>query len=302
MIDTFCDHLRIAGRLKRTIDDRRWLLCKADRDLPYGLDQASDDEIVAWLYRDDLSRNSKAVYYDGLNSFYEYWTGRPGGVPYNPMRDMPRPRERRGRPRPITDDQLGHILTRAREPYRLWALIAAYEGARCVEISRLRRDDVTPELTYLHGKGDKEGVVPTHPDVYAAVQQLPPGPLARTARGRHASPRHISTVAGEYFQNDLGLPGVTMHRLRHWYGTNIRRRSDLRTAQDALRHEDPKTTAIYTEVGMDEIRAAVAALPRFSRGAAAEAAAFPDAPAVRLPPPPTAAPDPPADQSGRRSR
>src|SRR5690554_3181804 len=155
LIAGYCDHLRMRGRIPETVQQRRWLLTKADRELPYGLDQADDREIAAWLYRDDLGPNARSAYYGVLNNFYRYWVGRAGGLKLNPMDDLPRPKAKEGRPRPVTDAQLAHILRHAAEPYRTWALIAAYQGARCIEISRLDRDDVTADTIWLHGKGDK---------------------------------------------------------------------------------------------------------------------------------------------------
>ncbi len=298
LIAGYLEHLRILSRARRTRDGWGWLLSKADRELPYGLDQAADAELRAWLYRDDLDTNSRRQYWTGLNGFYT-WAARERALPWNPMDDLPKPRRRPGRPRPCTDGQLARILTEAGPPFRLWALLAARLGARCVEISRLDRDDVGPDTTWLHGKGDKDGEVPTHPDVWAAVSTLPPGPVARTITGRAASPTYVSSKAGAHFREQLGL-NVSMHRLRHWYGTWVRRNSDLRTAQEALRHADPKTTALYTQVDMSELRAAVLAMPALSGPAAA--AGDPARPGEHRSHIRSAVSDPAADRTGRSTR
>lgn len=262
LIAAHCDYLREKGRLPRTINHHEWLLSKLDRELPYGLDQAADDELRSVVYRDDLKPNSKIIYHSILSSFYAHCV-RVGELPYNPMDDLPKPKARPGRPRPVSNQQLWRILTDGADPYRLWARIAAYLGARCIEISRLDRDDVAEDVTWLHGKGDKLRPVPTDPDVYAAISTLPPGPVARTKTGQRAKAQYVSIKAGQHFRQ-IGLTGVTMHRLRHWYGTNVRRNADLRAAQEALGHADPKTTALYTEVDMTELRTAVLALPRLT--------------------------------------
>ena len=61
----------------------------------------------------------------------------------------------------------------------------------------------------------------------------------------------------------LGHPGVTMHRLRHYYGSQVRRAAggDLRIAQEGLRHADPKETATYTDYAEPALVAAVHAVP-----------------------------------------
>lgn len=303
LIAAYCDHQRIRGRSKRTIESRRWLLTKADRELPYGLDQATDDEIKTWLYRDDLTPNAKASYYDALNTFYAYWLSRPGGFPFNPMDDLPRPQERRGRPRPLTHDQLRRILTEAAQPYQLWMLLAAYLGARCVEISRLDRDDVGAEVTYLHGKGDRERVVATHPDVHTAVAALDPGPVARTRQGTRANPHYVTNMASAYFGEVMGMRGVALHRGRHWYATYVQRAAgDIRITQESLGHAAPSTTALYTLVDFEAMRAAVCSLPRLSVVAAGEGGADAGQVVGRPSPLPISAPGPAAGRRGREPR
>lgn len=261
LIDAFCDHQRVRGRSSRTIDHRRFVLGKADRELPHGL-TATKEEIQAWLYRDDLSANAKASYYSALTTFYGHWEGRPGGLACNPMANLPRPQWKPGQPRPVTQQQLERILTEAADPYRLWALLAAGLGARCIEISRLDRDDVTRDITYLHGKGDKHRKVPTPAAVYARVSALPAGPVAVTVEGLRASPHYVSSTASAYFGHTMGMPGVALHRCRHWYATHFQRAAgDIRVTQEVLGHSKPETTARYTEVAYEAKRSAVDALP-----------------------------------------
>ena len=47
----------------------------------------------------------------------------------------------------------------------------------------------------------------------------------------------------------LGMTDVTMHRMRHWFGTMIQREfGDLRVTQECLRHANVSSTQIYTQV------------------------------------------------------
>lgn len=71
-------------------------------------------------------------------------------------------------------------------------------------------------------------------------------------RGRHQRPGHGRRA---------GVTG-TPHALRHHYGTQVLRTSgDLRTAQRALRHASPASTAIYTQVADDALYRAIAGIP-----------------------------------------
>lgn len=55
----------------------------------------------------------------------------------------------------------------------------------------------------------------------------------------------------------LDIP-ETLHQLRHRFGTNVLKATgNLRVAQEALRHESPVSTAIYTLVDVADVRDAV---------------------------------------------
>ncbi len=262
LIEAYLTHLRMLSRSPRTIDARRYILSRADTELPYGLDQANHDELAAWIYQDHWSAQTKSTFRAAVRSFYQFCAGRY--LDDDPSADLPAPRVPRGVPRPVTDDELARLLAASTEPIRLWALIAAYEGARCIEISRLTRADITEQVTYLDGKGDKPRAVPTHPDVWAAVRDLPDGPIA-VVDGHPATPRQISTRAAVYWSQTLGMRGVSMHRLRHWFLTQAHRVTrDIRVTQQLAGHASPGSTAIYTQVADVDMQTAVMALPRLS--------------------------------------
>lgn len=256
LIAGYLAHLRQASASDRTIEDRRRILSVVDRDMQYGLDGSNADELLAWLWRDGLSLSTRETYYGAINGFFT-WATRKKIVDWNPCDEIDRPKPGNRLPRPLTDAQLAHVLATAAEPYRLWMTIAAYAGARCVEISRLRREHMTEATTTLHGKGNKRRVVGTHPVLWEAVEHLPAGPVAEY------DPRFISIRAAVYFRRSLGMPGVSLHRGRHWFGTNVQRLfHDLLVTQKAMGHADPRTTAGYALVVAEDVTAAVAMLPR----------------------------------------
>lgn len=266
LIDAYLQHLVELGRSDLTIRDRREILGRLDTDLPEGLDSATDDEIRKWVHRPGWSNQTKATYVSAVQSFFRFCCDPRIGpyLDYNPAASCPRPSVPRGVPRPVTDEQLARILQRAPANIRLWALVAAYEGARCIEISRLDREHVNQENTLLYGKGSKYRSLPTHPDFWATVRDLPDGPIARTPKGVRADPQFISSRAKLCFDR-IGLHGVTMHRLRHWHGTRIHEIArDIRVTQTALGHASVTSTQVYTAVADSRIRDAFNQLPRFT--------------------------------------
>lgn len=277
LIEQFAANLRLRGRSAYTLAEWPRILTRIDQQLSYGLDQAHPAELVEVLGTDGWSPATRRAYWRCLTSFYRWATaGDESPLIEDPMEAVPEPPPAaRGVPKPCTDDELATILLQVGEPYRLWCLLAAYGGARCLEIARLDREDVGETVTYLHGKGDKPGAVPTHRLVWAAVRDLPPGPLVRYRAGRRPGQR----VTGRYVSHmsvarfaQLGMRGMHLHRLRHWYATRtLEACGDLRIVQELLRHASPDTTQVYTQVSAGRRSAAVSALPDLASAAGGSA-------------------------------
>lgn len=268
MIDAYLDRLNDEHRSPDTIKLRRKILTKLHHDLPFGVARACRDELDAWL-RGHASANTRATYWVAMRSAYGYWADpRDGGEPWleeDPTIDMTPRTFPRGIARPGSEQQLEIVLTRGADPYRLWALIAAFQGLRCLEIAGLDREHVTAEtLMVVRGKGGKPRVHDTDPLIWEAVRDLPPGPVALTPDGsRRATASEVSKRANHHFQVTLGLEGLTMHMWRHRLGVQMQRLyKNIRVTQKALGHETLTSTQIYTDADLDELRAARAMLPR----------------------------------------
>lgn len=264
LIDGYAAHLRSESRSQRTIGDRRRILTVLDTDLPLGLDLACAEELKEWLWRDGLTLSSRETYYGAIAGFYR-WAYSADILDFNPAELLTRPRPPKRLPRPVTDEQLADVLGRACEPYQLWVLLAAYAGLRCVDIARLRREHITQErLMVWRSKGDKPRSVPTHQSVWDAVNRMPQGPIT------DHDERHISIRAAVYFSRSLHLPGVTLHRFRHWFGTTVQKLyRDLRVTQELMGHADPASTAGYALVVDQQKTAAIGLLPSFGVSAVA---------------------------------
>lgn len=263
LISKYLDWLAENRKSPRTIRLRRQVLTRLDNDLPHGLVSANAEEIRTWIFRPNWGRATLCAYYAAPATFFAWACGplSPDPLDFNPMTAIKRPEAPQGLPRPVSEDQLAALLSRADEPYRLWALLASYEGLRCIEVAGLQREHVTADdLLVAHGKGDKRAILPTHPLVWEAIRDLPEGPLARTLTGNPATAHYVSIQSAVYFRH-IGVP-VTMHRLRHRFGTEIYRQTrDLRRTQELMRHSTPDTTAVYTQIVSEERRDAILTLP-----------------------------------------
>lgn len=258
-------HMRAQGLSERTITARVELLWRLHHHLPYGLAYAATPELEAFLAQAGLtdrerrwSRWTRATYAMHIRGFYRWAAGKV--LDGDPTADMARPRGPKCLPNPVTDDELAAALARSGEPWHTAILLAAYAGLRAHEIARLTRADITEDAIRVRGKGDNPEIIDTHPYLWAALRDRPPGPVV-THDGHPVTAKWISAHARHHF-DAIGLPAVHMHRFRHWFGTTLLDcGASTRTAQKALRHASVMSTEIYTEVRSGQRRLAIRSLP-----------------------------------------
>jgi len=267
IIDAYLEHIRQNSKCDSdaTVRGRRDILIRLNRQLPFGLTHACQDELEAWLHNARWKHGTKATYWSCIHSFYT-WACDPHDqwLSDNPAQYMTPVAPVKGIARDITDEELWTILDRGEPWVQTPARLAAYQGLRCIEISRLDRQHITEErLIVVRGKGGYARVHDTDPIVWDAVKDLPPGPIAVRPDGKRAGEAYISARASRIFQRDLSLPGVTMHRLRHWLGVRAQAEyKDVRVTQELLGHRTLAATQIYTKATVQQQRAARATLPR----------------------------------------
>lgn len=277
LIDAYLRHAKARGHSRQTLKDREKLLRRLDRDLPMGLCEATVEELEDFLAgpstqdRIEWAAETRATYYSTIKGFFR-WACNPTNpkLDYDPTASLSRPPVPPGVPKPATEEQVQRGL-QLPHPWNVCVGLAAYGSARCIEIARLDRADITADWTRLFGKGGKVRELPTHPVVWGMVQELPPGPLVT----RTTEPD--KPVDGEYVAwrsrqvlHANGLP-ISLHWYRHRFATmTLRPRhyggagASLRAVQELMGHASPRSTARYTAVSEGERRDAIAALPSYS--------------------------------------
>jgi integrase len=216
-----------------------------------------------------------------LHAFY-VWARRTGLSKNDPTIEVERPKVSAGLPRPIPDGDLALALALAEPITKAALLLAATSGLRCIELARLRWDDVDELSLRVHGKGDRWRVVPIHPDARDALMELGRRHDGRVFPGItiHTNPanvgQYMSSRLNRYLHG-LGL-SATAHQLRHWFATKALAQShDLRAVQELLGHAGPNTTAIYARLDPARLAPIVRAL---------EVPGMPDRAAAPAAPPP----------------
>jgi len=155
-------------------------------------------------------------------------------------------------------------------------------GARISEAVGCAVDDLDLRtgLVRLHGKGDKERIVPIGSYAVAALDAyLVRGRPALALRGTGAPAVFLNARGGALSRQSAwavlagaadraGLSGrVSPHTLRHSFATHLLEGgADVRVVQELLGHASVTTTQIYTRVTADTLREVyVAAHPRALR-------------------------------------
>jgi integrase len=250
-----------------SIELRAQVLAHADRHLPCGLDDVHPREIQAYLHSQAWGWKpwTRHTYHCQLHGFYR-WAVASGRMSHDPMARLRTPPDGAARPKPVTTEQLRRALAMADDFWRLVLILAAFAGLRASEIAQLERGDITEEAVHVRcGKGGKERFVTTAATVWEAVRDRPPGPLLRRPHGGVVSGRWLSRVQSRFWRS-AGLPDVHLHRLRHWFATQMLAAGhDCLVIRDLMGHASVATTQGYVAVAASLHQRAVAALDQLFR-------------------------------------
>lgn len=271
VLDAYSDWMRSWGASQATISVRVGTVAPLLRQWG-GVEGITPARIETWLI-DPRRRKPKdgrsctaatrATYFAHMKSLCD-WLVATERLTIHPMTGMRSPNRPNAVPRPLSEVEAARAMATATGDLRVWLLLAMDAGLRAHEIAKLRGEDVAEDFIYLRGKGEVAAMIPTHPDVWAEAQRRPgrgwwfPDPDSLEG---HVTRERISKYVGDHFRR-VGIPRGSIHRARHLYATRLLRRGvNIRVVQQLMRHANVKTTAGYTAVDEDELRAAIRLLP-----------------------------------------
>lgn len=265
LLSAWCLWMRAASRSTRTIDARRDLILQFARQSPTDILTCDWEEIAAFLLNERFCQSTRAQYQTMLRQWYRWLVAR-GVRSDNPVDELGKIRMARRLPRPVSTDQLGLALTSGRyySRTRTMILLGAFQGLRVSEIAKVRGEHLRGGQFRVIGKGNKERLIPIHALIEAEAHCYPrigpwfPSPADRS---QPITGKNVSNVLGKALRRS-GVD-ATGHQLRHWYGTQSLRSAggNIRVVQELLGHASLASTAIYTLVDDDQMRAAVNGLP-----------------------------------------
>lgn len=169
--------------------------------------------------------------------------------------------------RPEEIDQLLRNLNRYRDLAITLTMLLC--GLRSQEIILLRMEDVNFHQSALRvrGKGKRERIVPLPFQLmqvyekYLTVERPEPCSnnffvVLQGKRTGQALNRHSFRAFFWYHRKKLNLKKARPHQFRHAFASDMARAGvPLTTIQKLLGHSDPKTSLIYIELFLDDIRA-----------------------------------------------
>ncbi len=257
LLGAWREYLVIAGTPATTIGLRIYHLERLARELGGTPASVTYTALSAWLAQQAWAPNTRRSYRSSLRSFYS-WLLATGRIKESPAHLLPPVRVPRGRPRPVPEDIYRAALEAASPRIQLALLLGGACGLRRGEIARARTDHLEPDLTgfslRVKGKGGHVRLVPVPEELVELIEAAPAGYLFPSKQGGHLTPHYLAKLVS------AELEVHTTHALRHRCGTVAYAGTrDLRAVQELLGHAKPETTAIYTAVPDDSIRAAMMA-------------------------------------------
>ena len=156
---------------------------------------------------------------------------------------------------------------------RAIALLPFYAGLRVSEVAALDVDDVQMSarkgMIRVVGKGEKTRTVPLHSKLREALSAwlaerpaVDGNALFLTRIGTRPTPEAVNDVISAVTRAAGLDEHVTVHVLRHCFGTNLVRDGvDLPTVADLMGHARLETTRRYSAPSEDDLERAIASLP-----------------------------------------
>lgn len=191
-----------------------------------------------------------------LSSFYRFLYTQ-GIVTANPLTGIDRPRIKQQEVKYLKHNQVLRLIDSIEDPRDKLIVRTIYAtGVRVSELCNMNIEDIDfdEHTIRIKGKGDKIRIVfvddDTLTDILRFIGNRIVGPLFVGQQGKHISSRAIQHIFKHYAPS-----GITPHKIRHSYASELYKRSkNLRVVQENLGHTSIKTTEIYLHTDIDERR------------------------------------------------
>ena len=209
-----------------------------------------------------------------LRSYFKYMTNKAKYLDDNPAKELDSPKIKQALPKYLDLEESKRLLAAVdgEHKYRDYAILTIFLncGLRLSELVGINLNDFKDDTLVVTGKGDKERIIYLNQACISAIRNYlqvrttdgvkDKNALFLSARKQRISNKTIQAMVKKY----LKLAGLdenkySVHKLRHTAATLMYKyaKTDVRTLQEILGHEQLSTTQIYTHVDDEQRRAAV---------------------------------------------
>ena len=255
--DPIADHLddlRRSRYSRAAITARERVL----RSIPGDALQADRETIQAWWRArqersDGQPRAASSLSQDAshLRAFAR-WAMMQGLVERNAADWLPKVRQKRPAPNPVTEAALYRAMQTATPEMRRMIALAAMAGLRSAEVAAIKWSDLDHAngvLWVRDGKGGKDRSVPLSAGLLAELADPGEGPIV----GHEMTPKAVSQALGRYLRS-CGVD-YTAHKLRARYLTRfLAATGDLSAAAEVAGHADLSSIGRYVIASSDTMR------------------------------------------------
>ncbi|WP_345751369.1 tyrosine-type recombinase/integrase [Microbacterium rhizophilus] len=259
-IDEFIRHLRAKGQPATTqrarIDQLRHLARRSPVASPWDLKYRQLEEYFA---EQTWAQNTRRGRRDACVLFWR-WGRKRGYCRKNIGARLPIVPPKKPLALPVPVPVYEAAMRRADERTRLVLRMAKEAGMRRGEIAVAGSWDLIEDLVgwsiIVHGKGNKDRLVPLTPRLALELRTLGEGHFFPGAINGHLSPRRVGELA-----DDVLAEPWTLHKLRSRFATDALEESggDYGLVQELLGHATPNTTKAYVPVDQSRMRRVVEA-------------------------------------------
>ncbi|WP_459705713.1 tyrosine recombinase XerC [Stutzerimonas marianensis] len=226
-------------------------------------------QLIAEQHRRGQSSRSLSRLLSSLRGLYRYLI-KEGRCAQDPAAGISAPKGEKRLPRLLDTDRAMQLLDGGIEDdfigHRDQAMLELFysSGLRLAELVSLNLEqlDLGTGLVHVHGKGNKQRILPVGRKAREALQAwLPLRALSNPAdsavfvsqKGRRLGARAVQVRVREAGVRELGQH-LHPHMLRHSFASHILESSqDLRAVQELLGHADIGTTQIYTHLDFQHL-------------------------------------------------
>jgi integrase/recombinase XerD len=193
------------------------------------------------------------------------------------LSEIPRPKRERRLPVVLSRDEVQRLFAVVTNLKQKALFMVAYDaGLRLSELINLRLQDIDSGRMVLRirqGKGKKDRYARLTPGLLELLREYwrEFRPQTLLFPGAAANKRYDLATPGQLLKKVCRKAGiqkrVSMHTLRHSFATHLLEAgANLRVIQQMLGHDKIQTTALYTHISLEELRAAPSTMELLQMG------------------------------------